>query len=253
MDIPIEKLTADRFSERIARQIQELVVSSQLVPGDKLPPERELARRYGVSRTAVREALKLLQERGFIEARTGSGSFVAQPGIASVTSSIGVVSQMNKGTLGDLLEARRCLEEHISQLAVERATEDDIAVIEDTVKAMKHALSEDPNRYIDIDLDFHTALASATHNPFFVILSSSLIDLIQSVRRESVRVPGSMGRAQGFHEGILECLKNRDAVRARQLVADHLEQFRQDLEAAGLKNAYELPLHFTAADGEAAW
>ncbi len=253
MDIPFEKLTPDRYSERIARQIQELVVNSQLLPGDKMPPERELAERYGVSRTAVREALKLLQERGFIEARTGSGSFVARPGISSVTSSISVASQMSKGTLGDLLEARRCLEEWISVLAVERATQDDIAVIEATVKAMERAQSEDPNRYIDIDLDFHTALAAATHNPFFVILSSSLIDLIQSVRRVSVGVPGSMARAQHFHESILACLKNGDREHARQLVADHLEQFRQDLEAAGLKNAHELQLHTTGTSGGASW
>jgi GntR family transcriptional repressor for pyruvate dehydrogenase complex len=253
MDIPIEKLSTDRYSGRIARQIQELVVSSQLVPGDKLPPERELAARYGVSRTAVREALKLLQERGFIEARTGSGSFVAKPGIASVTSSISLVSQMRRGTLGDLLEARLCLEGYISRLAVERATEDDIAVIEDTVSAMRRALSEDPHRYIDIDLDFHTALASASHNPFFVILSASLIDLIQSVRRVSVGVPGSMARAQAFHEGILACLKSRDAPRAQKLVADHLEQFRQDLEAAGLKNAHEFQLPGVSAGREASW
>jgi len=253
MGIPFEKLTLDRYSERIARQIQEMVVSSQFLPGDKLPPERELAVRYGVSRTAVREALKLLQERGFIEARTGSGSFVIQPGISAVTASISVASQMSQGTLGDLLEARRCLEECISRLAVERATEDDIAVIESTVKAMESALAEDPNRYIDIDLDFHAALAAATHNPFFVILSSSLIDLIQSVRRVSVGVPGSMARAQRFHEGILACIKNGDGERARQLVADHLEQFRQDLEAAGLKNAHELQLHPTGTNGETSW
>jgi GntR family transcriptional repressor for pyruvate dehydrogenase complex len=245
MEFAFEKLRTDRFSERIAREIQELVITSQLHAGDRLPAERELAARFGVSRTAVREALKLLQERGLVEARTGRGSYVADPGLATVTSSISVASQLQKGTLGDLLEARQCLETHTVTLACERATAEDIAIIQATIEGMDGQL-DDAIKFIEIDSEFHSALAAAAHNPFFLILGDALIDLIQAVRQVSGRVEGSTRRAQFYHHELLAAIKARDAARASALVAQHMQQFQRDLEAGGLPNATELPVRSVA-------
>jgi GntR family transcriptional repressor for pyruvate dehydrogenase complex len=240
MRMQFNRLEPYSYSERIARQIQDLVTSEQLVPGDKLPAQRELAEAFGVSRTAVREALKLLQERGLVEVRTGRGTYVTSPDLATVTSSISLASQMHHVKLGDLLEARRCMEGFIAGLAAERATPADIARLEALVEAMD-ALSRGSDEFVEADREFHAAMAAATQNPLLVILSKPLVDLIQRVRRVGIGVSGSPERAQVYHKRILVSIKSRDVTRARELALEHLDQFRGDLELAGLENGSGIP------------
>ena len=218
---PFQELTPVRFSEQIASRIEALILSRELRPGDKLPPERELAESFGVSRTAVREALKLLKERGLVQSRMGDGSFVAEPGMDSVISSLNVASHMRNSTLGHLNEVRGNLEVCIAGLAAERATPADLAKMEAFVQLMDGAIEDIP-RFIRADMEFHAALAEATGNPIFLILSCSIMDLVHKMRLMLTN-PEETARGQIYHKRLLDYVKKRDPAGAREAMQEHLE------------------------------
>jgi DNA-binding FadR family transcriptional regulator len=219
--ISFEELTPVRFSEQIASRIEALVLSRALRPGDKLPSERELAESFGVSRPAVREALKLLKERGLVQARMGHGSFVAELGMDSVISSLSVASRLRNSTLGHLNEVRWNLEVHIAGLAAERATPEDLAKMETCLQAMEETIEDIP-RFIREDMEFHAALAAATGNPIFLILSCSIIDLVQNMRL-MLTTPVETALGQTFHKRLLDCIRRKDPSGAREAMQKHLE------------------------------
>lgn len=230
-----DKLTQTPFAEQIAGRIESLILDAQLRPGDKLPPERELAAGFGVSRTAVRESLKLLQERGLVEVRNAKGAFVTGLKLESIASSFNVAYRMQKGTVENLHEARWSLESSIARLAAERATDADVARMEAALEVMDASLSEPP-KYMPADAEFHCALAAATQNPLFLILIYPLVDMILSV--------GSMGFSSGgvaerhqYHRRLLECVKNRDASGAEEAIQQLLVHGRQAIQSANLSDA----------------
>jgi GntR family transcriptional regulator, transcriptional repressor for pyruvate dehydrogenase complex len=224
-----EELTPVRFSEQIADRIEATIIDREFRPGDKLPPERILADSFGVSRSVVREALKLLAQRGLVQSRMGDGTYVVDPGMSAVISSITVASRMQNTTIDDLTEVRLHLEVPIAGLAAFRATAADIAKIEAAVYAMDASVPQldDPDKRMELvraDLDFHTALAAATHNPVFVILSNSIFDILLDERAKSQsKSPAVTEPGHRYHRVILECVKNRDAAGAREAMREHLQ------------------------------
>jgi DNA-binding FadR family transcriptional regulator len=216
-----EELIPIRFSEQIAARIQSMIIGRELRPGDKLPSERELAQAFGVSRPAVREALKLLGERGLVQGRMGQGSFVVDPGISNVVSSISVASRMHRTTLGHLNEARWQLEVYCAGVAAERATPDDVDKMAAAVDAMEHNLTDLP-KFIEADVNFHAAMAAATQNPVFFILNQSIVDLVQTMRL-MLTTPEEAALGQACHRHLLDCIRRRDAGGARQAMEDHLD------------------------------
>lgn len=233
--LPVEKLTQTRLSEQMAGQIETLILGNHLRPGDKLPSERELAIQFGVSRTAVRESIKLLQERGLLESRNGRGAFVTTPGVGGITSSLNVVYQMQDCTFDHLHEARWCLETFIARLAAERAGAEDIARMEAAVAAMEANL-HDPDRYLPADLEFHVALAQSVHNPLFYVMTRPLVALIHSLGAAGFR-HGDVAKRFWTHVRLLECIKNRDAAGAEETMRTHLNMSIEAVEMAGLRES----------------
>lgn len=216
-----EKPTQTRFSEQIATQIESMVLSGQLRPGDKLPSERELAIRFGVSRTAIRESIKLLEERGLLETMDGRGAFVTSPKMDNVVSSLHLAYRMQDCSAEDLHEARWGLESFIVRLAAERATDEDIARMKAAVEMMDSAF-DDPERYTSGDLEFHAAIAASTHNPLLVVMAGPLVELIQSLGRVVFKTGSRAERHKGHHR-LLECIRNHDAAGAEESLHQHLE------------------------------
>ncbi len=219
------KLTPARLSEQIAQRIESLILDSQLRPEDKLPPERELAAQFGVSRSAVREAIKLLEERGLLESRNGRGAFVTVPEASDLSSSLNVVYRMQGWTVDHLHEARWCLESFVATLAAQRAMPDDIARLEAALGAMDASL-DDPDSYMRADVEFHSALADATHNPLFQVMIRPLVDLIQDVGRAEF-LHGQVAERHKKHALLMERIKAGDASGAQSVMRDHLNATRQ--------------------------
>ncbi|MCL4371683.1 MAG: FadR family transcriptional regulator [Chloroflexi bacterium] len=225
------RLSPIRLSESIADRIESMILDNQLRPDDKLPSERELALQFGVSRTAVREAIKLLEQRGLLEPRNGRGAFVTMPGPNAVSSSLNVVYRMQGWTIDNLHEARWCLECFVVSLAAQRATPEDIARMEEAINTMDRSLDEDdPNRYMQADGEFHAALAGATQNPLFLTMIRPLVDLIQDVGRAEF-FHGRIRERHQNHKGLLECVRLRDAPSAEAVMRRHLTETRQMFEA----------------------
>src|SRR5437773_7539423 len=126
----LEPVKSIRIYEDIVRQVKALIADGRLNSGDRLPPERELAERFRVSRTSVREALRSLQSRGLIEIRAGEGAFVRDISVDTLIEPLALVILPHREAVGELFEARRLLEPAIAALAARRATPDEIAEME---------------------------------------------------------------------------------------------------------------------------
>lgn len=219
-----------RLYEQIVKQVEESILKGQLKPGDQLPPERDLAQRFGVSRTAVREAVKALREKGLLEAYTGRGTFVTNETSQAIRQSLDLIIKISRqeGTL-HLAELRRILEPEIAALAVPRIEEQLVATMREAVANMDRSIrAHDPEGYIESDLDFHLALAEAAGNPLILALIDSIVALLRDQRSRIFKVDGGPERGQFHHKRILKAIEARDAPAARTAMLAHLEQVRQD-------------------------
>jgi len=232
-----------RLYEQIVRQIEESVLNGSLKPGDQLPAERELAQRLGVSRTAVREAVKALREKGLVEAYSGRGTFITDGTTHAARQSFDLmvkIGQQESST--HLAELRLILEPGIAALAAERIEEEYLEAMREAVEIMDRA-QKDPEAYIEADLDFHLALAEAVANPLILSLIDSIVGLLREQRIKIFNVEGGPQRGQVHHKRILEAMEGRDPEMARSAMRAHLEQVRQDsqVSAAGKRSGKSAP------------
>ncbi|MGA8502847.1 MAG: FadR/GntR family transcriptional regulator [Candidatus Sulfotelmatobacter sp.] len=220
-----------RLYEQIVQQIEESVLNGSLKPGDQLPAERDLAQRLGVSRTAVREAVKTLREKGLVEAYSGRGTFITDGTSHAARQSFDLMvkigQQGQQEGLPHLVELRLALEPGIAAMAAERVTDEDLTAMREAVAVMDRS-QENAEAYIEADLDFHLALAEAAANPLILSLIDSIVGLLREQRIKIFNVEGGPQRGQFHHKRILEAMERRDPEMARGAMRAHLEQVRQD-------------------------
>src|SRR5712672_2879575 len=229
-EIPVYKVVrTSRLYEQIVQQIEESVLNGSLKPGDQLPAERELAQRLGVSRTAVREAVKALREKGLVEAYSGRGTFVTDGTTQAARQSFDLMVKIGQQEgAPHLAELRLILE---PGMAAVRVKEDDLTAMREAVAVMDRA-QDDPEAYIEADLDFHLALAETVANPLILSLIDSIVGLLREQRIKIFNVEGGPQRGQVHHKRILEAMERRDAEMARTAMRAHLEQVREDSKAS---------------------
>lgn len=208
-----------------------MVISGGLTPGDRLPSERELCGRLGVSRTVVREALNLLEARGLISIEHGRGAVVGGGSPGAVRDSLGLLLRVRPKTLRELLEVRGVLEKEIAGLAAERAGAEDLAAMRDQLDRMRASIDA-PEGYVDADVAFHALLARAARNDVLLAILEPAVDLLRASRRITAARPGNAPRALDEHERILERVQKGDADGARAEMRAHLANTARDIEAA---------------------
>ena len=224
-DIPIQALNREALlSDRVTERLEELILSGGLATGQRLPVERELAGMFGVSRTVVREAVGNLSARGLLEAREGGGTFVCAPSTGAVAESLSLLLRFTGGgiLLEDLQHVRRVLEIAVASRAAERATSEDIADLEDVVQRLEEA-ETDSDTHANLDVEFHRAVAVATHNPLFIILMDSIGELLIGLRRLGLKDPQVRERTRHRHREILEGVRSRDPLKAERAMSAHLD------------------------------
>jgi GntR family transcriptional repressor for pyruvate dehydrogenase complex len=217
-----------RLYEQIVQQIEESILQGTLKEGDQLPAERDLAQQFGVSRTAVREAIKALHEKGFVDAFPGRGTFIANGNSNSMRQSLDRI--LKSGTsdgAAHLVEIREILEPEIAALAAARADDQDLATMREAVSVMDNA-RHDADAFIEADLDFHLSLAEAAANPFVLSLIDSIVGLLREQRMRIFYVDGGPERGQVHHKRILDAVERRDSREAREAMQAHLRQVRED-------------------------
>ncbi len=232
MDGQYQAIQTKRLYEKIVEQIERRILSGELKVGDRMLPERELADQFQVSRTAVREAVKALSEKGLVEVRPGRGTFVTNGTSKAFRFSFGMSMIGQDGGTRDLVELREIFEPEIAALAALRATQEHLDTLQEAVATMDLSLN-DANTYIEADMDFHLALAEASQNALISTLIDSIVDLLREQRTAIFNVEGGPQRGQVHHKRILEAVQQRNPQAARETMRIHLQQVREDSQASG--------------------
>jgi GntR family transcriptional repressor for pyruvate dehydrogenase complex len=224
-----------RLYEQIVQQVEDSITTGQLKPGDQLPAERDLAQRFGVSRTAVREAVKTLREKGLVEAFSGRGTFVTNGTSQAIRQSLDLMIRINQQEgSANLAELRAVLEPEIAGLAATRIEEQLVSTMREAVAVMDRSL-QDPDAYVEADLDFHLALAEAAGNPLILSLLDSIVGLLREQRSRIFDVDGGPERGQFHHKRILAAILKGDPEAAREAMRAHLKQVLEDSSVTGKK------------------
>ncbi len=217
----VEPIKSTRIYEEIVRQIKGMISEGKLKSGDRLPPERELAEQFKVSRTSVREAIRALGGLGLIEIRPGDGTFVREVSIESLVEPLALVILNQREAVTELFEARRLLEPAIAGLAARRATAEEIQEMERILDEQAKEVAESRTGVVQ-DAAFHAAIAGSAHNRAITRIVHALMDLLTQSREGSLQAPGRPRRSYQDHLRILKAIQRRDEAAAHKAMLDHL-------------------------------
>lgn len=210
-------------ADKISRQIKRLITAGQLVPGDRLPPERKLAERLGVGRTHVREALQKLEFYGILKTLPQSGTIVAGLGITALEGLISDVLHLDNSDFASLVETRVILERQAAILAAQRRTPEDLMNIRKALEAYREKVTRG-EQAVEEDLMFHLKIAEASKNS--VLKSLMLIitpDILHNFIRLDVCKDASFERALDEHQLILDHITRQEAEQAATAMRVHLQ------------------------------
>jgi GntR family transcriptional repressor for pyruvate dehydrogenase complex len=213
-----------------------MILRGDLSAGQRLPSERDLAAQLGVSRPSLREAIRALIALNILESRHGEGTFVSSLEPELLSEPIDFVLHVNSDALYSLFEARRVLEAGIAALAAERATDLELAELDDFV-SLGRARLRDADSFIEHDIGFHNRVRDAARSPVLASLLSSVSALSIESRRTTARHQSVRSRALADHVAMVRALKARDPQAASDLMVSHLEHVSDGLRRALTANA----------------
>ena len=214
-------IKSTRIYEEIVRQVKAMIAEGRLKGGDRLPPERDLAEKFVVSRTSVREALRALESLGLVEIRPGEGTFVREVSIDALIEPLALLMVSQREATGELFEARRLLEPSLAALAAIRATPEEMQEMERILEDQAKEVAAGRTGMLQ-DGALHAAIANSAHNRAITRIVNALMDLLTQSREESLHTPGRPTRSHEDHRRILEAVRRRDEVAAHRSMLDHL-------------------------------
>src|SRR5207248_832916 len=222
-------------SAGVVMKLREMIHQGELRPGDRLPPERDLAKMFGVSRPTLRAAIRSLAAVGALQSRQGAGTFVvkaeASPSLDS--SSLRLMAALHGFTSAEMFEARQSLEMAIAGLAAERATSDQMATLSEEIAGMFASLDE-PEQFLVHDMRFHQTVAAASGNRILTALMNMVAAILFDVRRKTVRRATDLKESAEMHRQIYRAIRERNPEAARSAMHDHLVRAQRAQEAEGV-------------------
>ncbi|MBC7325755.1 MAG: FadR family transcriptional regulator [Moorella sp. (in: Bacteria)] len=217
-------------------EIKRSIFEGRMKPGDRLPAERELAEMLGVSRTSVREALKMLAAEGLVSIRHGQGAFISEQDPDEYLKQFASHLVVNRDTVLHLFEVRKVLEPRAARWVAERGSQADIQELLNMVITTREQLGRLRSGRLSLlaghDSNFHYRLAQATGNTVLVRLMHSMLDLLADSRSRSLAIPGRGERSVDEHYEIMQALVDRDAGAAAAAMLRHLENVEEQIVAA---------------------
>ncbi len=246
--------------ENLTRDLTSRIMSGEYSPGQRLPTETQLQEKWGVSRSVVREAMKVLDSQGLVRIEQGRGTFVSDSDSAPLTTQITLALRRPRagstpcagegtGEWTELLDVRRVLEVAVAERAAQQASESDFAAMQSAIEEMR-ARPAQPVGYVDADIAFHSALAFATGNPLWGALLDSLNDLLRRYREAGFRGRDSALTAARQHQEILDAIRSGDAVAAANAMRAHLQRSEQDLKNERQSQSITNPANAESTNGE---
>lgn len=237
--MPFQKVEAERIAGAVVRQIELLILRGILRPGERLPAERELSERLGVSRPSLRGAIADLSAQGLLESRPGAGVYVAEVLGSAFSPALVRLFADHEEAVFDYISFRRDMEGLAAERAARLGSDTDLAVIDTILRKMEAAHGKrDPTDEATLDADFHTAIIEASHNVIMLHMMRSMYDLLkQGVfynRQMMFRNRVTRDQLLDQHRNINSALQARDPAAARAAVEAHLGYVEQAL-AEGLR------------------
>ncbi|MBR1758060.1 MAG: FadR family transcriptional regulator [Lachnospiraceae bacterium] len=228
-DLGFDKVERQSLSDQVIERIKSLLMEGKLLPGDRLPPERDLAQSFGVSRASVREAIHSLSTMGILESRVGDGTYVSDNS-QTVLEQLSWAVYMSDANEAQLKEARKLIEPAIAGLAAERATKDDVARLAEILKKMEASLG-DPVIAAGYDYEFHVALAEIAGNE---ILQGILVGLQwmlrTSIQKKLKENPDLDVLCLSEHRDIFKAIQQGDTKKAKKAMRLSVNESKLDAE-----------------------
>jgi GntR family transcriptional regulator, transcriptional repressor for pyruvate dehydrogenase complex len=227
-ELLIEPVKRSRIYEHIVEQIRALIREGRWAPGDQIPPERELAERFRVSRTSVREALRALEMQGVIDSRQGGGTFVRTADTEALVPPLAAAILRGRQELAEVLEVRELIEPGIARSAAQRASSEHVAQLEALLERQRVCIAEGRS-FVDEDTAFHYTLAQAADNHILLRLHNLILDLLRESRQSYLHVPDRPQLSLRGHEAILNAIKAHDPQAAYDASLEHITLVRDGI------------------------
>jgi GntR family transcriptional repressor for pyruvate dehydrogenase complex len=228
--VEIEAVHKTKVYKTVSEQIQRMIRDGLIKAGDWLPPERELAEMFNVSRTSLRDAIRNLELLGLVEPRHGEGTVVRDPSAESLVNPLAVLIANQRDLLSDLLEFRRMIEPTLAARAAEHASAEEIAHMEVILGRQKERVDLG-ELAIEEDSEFHYAIAQAARNGVVLKVLDVFMDLLRESREKSLQVAGRLQKSIIGHRRILNSIRRHDTAGAEAAMRQHLK----DVEGIILK------------------
>src|SRR6185503_12346371 len=235
------------MAEQVVIQVREMIRQGSLKPGDRLPPERELAKRLGISRASLRHGLRALTAIGVLTSRHGSGTYIAEGPPALDSEPLRMLADLHRFTPDEMFEARKLLEVGIAGLAAQHAQPEHLATMAEEISEM-YATLDDPQQYLVHDIRFHRAVGAASGNQILAALMNMVSTAMYERRRATVERATDLKESVEFHRRIYRLIRARKAEGARAAMSEHLELAQrafasEEISTRGKRASHEIRNH----------
>ena len=207
----------------VVERLRKMIHSGELSPGDRLPPERDLAKLLGVSRPTLRAGIRSLSTVGILQSKQGAGTFVVEKDDSPTLDGdpLRMLSALHGFTSDEMFEARLALEMSIAGLAAERASSEQMTLMAEEITGMYASLNE-PEQYLLHDMQFHQTIASASNNRILTSLMNMIATILYDSRSKTVKRAKDLKQSAEQHHNIYRAMREHDPEAARRAMHDHL-------------------------------
>jgi GntR family transcriptional regulator, transcriptional repressor for pyruvate dehydrogenase complex len=217
----IKPMRSGQATEQVVARVYELIQREELKPGDRLPPERELAKQLGISRPSLRAGLGSLISMGVLQSRQGAGTFIVDGPPALDSEPLRLLAELHGFSFDHMFETRSILEVGAAGLAAEHATGDQLATMSEEIAEMFAAL-KDPQQFLVHDIGFHRAVAAASGNPTLATLVEMVSAILYERRRNTIARAHDFNEALEFHRRVYRAIRARKPEEAREAMREHI-------------------------------
>ena len=224
--LAVRQVRKTKVYHEIVDQIKDLITEGRIKPGDRLPPERELAELFKASRNSVRDAIRVLEQMGLIESRQGDGTYVRTLSPEELAEPLALCLLQSRTQMRELWEVRRVLEPALAESAAARITEEELDELESVLDSQRQKVDAG---FIGLEEDaaFHQGIAEAARNAVMLRVMGTLVDLLRQSRERSLQQRNRPIYSHAGHVRILAALRRRDPAAARAEMLQHLREIEE--------------------------
>jgi GntR family transcriptional repressor for pyruvate dehydrogenase complex len=228
----LQEVRKEKIFEDIVRQIRKLIKKGRLKAGDKLPPERDLAQAFKVSRASVREAIRVLEAAALVKTYVGDGTYVETVSVENLVEPLATIVVGGRESLMDIFAVRKMFEPHLAYLAAERATADEVSELKSILSRQRREMGS-RGLVTEIDYSFHLFLARMAKSQILLKLYNTLADLINQTREEFLQEGDRPQKSVEGHAEILLAIEKGNPTLAKNAMLSHLRNIEREALRAG--------------------